>query len=531
MKNNCLIILSLMLFLGMSLTSMAEETNAGPLESRTVDFIITNPDGASFYDFDDDGSLSVSTIPYKTVLTVFYLCNTAELTEKDPVFNGKRIGETRYNNTYGFIDLADAAVAEYDIPQNEIKKLEYPRTYTVVNKDGIAMYSGPSELYDVIYTIPYDADIVFTHMDKGQDGYANSFYYTEYNGYQGWVCYYPVTIKKSFSDLIRNLDIYSDYTGEIMVTGNNFRLKDVFTMRGGDYGEKIIDSIGGVIPKGTVLTFDKYYSTNAGAYALVKYNGVTGYINLDPKAAEVIIYINDTVITLDDSAVFSVFNDLSSRTDEIIPAYTVLPAKAYSYIVHGKFGLDSEEWVCVDYNGKDAWICNEANDETTIRRFSRYSWFYSYYKIRTGSAQLFDSFESDASVVSTVNDDDLFQGLFEKNGMMYIAVVGNNKAGWINTDLLKSADDDGLFVDNPDETSEYTDEAEETETQMSNANAASSTLGTADQDPENRNTSGNSKTIVVVCLAAIIVIILTVGITIIINKKKKEKKNTKEATS
>ena len=516
MKKLLSILIAAVLCFGLAAAAFADA--GGPM-IRSVDCTVTNPDGATFYWFDDE--LQTKTIPYKTVVTVTAEYDPSWLVSENKIFEGKRIGSVNYRGDYGYIDLADVTIADGDFSLNDAQKLPHPVTYTVTSKDGLTMYAGPSQVFDAAGTIPDGATIRLTYKDAGEaENYADSFYYAEYNGKGGWIFKYSDT-EQFF--LLRKLDKYSEYTGKVKVVGKGYRLVDIFNeKKDADGYYDGYNNIGGVIPAGTELTFDSYY--DIGGYALVEYGGVKGYVDLNPNATdepEIITYINDDVMTLSDCDVYSAFDDFESETGEEIPAYTILPAKAVGrYSIEGDEYWDNYDWYHVEYNGKDVWLCSDGDDDD-VRPFDRYSDYRSYYKIKGASAELFETAESGSAASCTVTKDDVLKTYLYKYdddteiSMQYVEVVGSDKAGWINEENIKYLNN---YSEPVAEEEEETAEAADTET--GEGKEASGVLDAASPASAIEKAAVSSNRMIIICVAAAAVIALTAGVTIALIKKK-----------
>ncbi len=528
MKKLIAILLAAMICFGLSLTAFADA--GGPM-IRSVDCTVTNPNGATLYYFNydnDSEELLTKTIPYKTVVTVSAEYDPSWLVTENSIFEGKKIGGVNYRGEYGYIDLADVTIADGEFSLNDAKKLAHPMTYTVTNEKGLTMYAGPSQVFDVTGTIPDGATIKLTYQDVGEDeNYADSFFYTEYNGKGGWIFKYSDT-ENYF--LLRKLDKYSEYTGKVKVVGKGVRLLDIFTEKKGDDGYYAgYAEVGGVIPAGTELTFDSYY--DMGGYALVEYGGTKGYIDIEPypnDAPQVITYINDDVMTLDDCSVYSAFDDFKSETDAVVPAYTVLPVKAVSrYSVETGDDWENYEWFLVDYNGKEVWLCDENNDPE-IGLFNRNNDYASYYKIKGATAELLATAENGADAACTVSKEDVLKSYLYKYdsdteiSMMYVEAVGSDKAGWINEENVKYLNNySEPVVEEPEETTSGEEGTEAVDIKSNEQEDAAGALDAANPASVIEKAADSSNKMIIICVAAAAVIALTAGVTIALIKKKK----------
>ncbi len=533
MKKQLFLILSaILLCFGTSLIASAELNGGGSL-IRYVECVVTNPNGANLYDFQSVQNkelIVLATIPYNAIITV------GAYPSEEILIDGKRIGKVTYDDIFGYIDISDVKATEDVYSPNESFKINNPNTYIVTKDNGIAMYAGPSPVYDKIGTIPNGAEITLTYRDLGEkDNYANSFYYTEYNGKKGWI-FKEGDIVGNNEDyiLLRKVDDYCIYTGKVIITGKGIPLVNVFSRTkylAGDYDSFV--QLGDLIPNGTELFFDSYYE--AGNFAPVEYNGLKGYVRIsayphNDNEGSVITYIRNDIMTLKDCKIYSDFDKLESETNETISAYTVLPAKAYSRQYHdGTY----YEWFLIDHNGTDSWLC-DINGDKNISFFNRLDDIYAktIYRIKEVSANLFKTAENGSDIAYTVSNQDKLEVIVSKyesnRTMRYVAVIGSDKAGWINDDDIEympfsfSQDDvKDLYYLEFEHTSETNAETGENETTAIITNAQNTETNTHNADNPAigiGQTTNSSKTAVYIITAVIIV--LTAIITFTIVKKK-----------
>ena len=524
MKKLLAILFAAIICFGLAAPAFADA--GGPM-IRSVDCTVTKPDGATFYYFNydenDENELLTKTIPYKTVVTVTAEYDPSWLVSQNNIFEGKKIGGVYYKGEYGYIDLSEVTIADGEFSLNDAQKMSHPVTYTVTDKNGLVMYSGPSQVFDVVQTIPDGAQIKLTHKDIGEEGNnADSFFYTEYNGKGGWIFKYSDTM--AFF-LLRKLDKYSEYTGKIKVVGKGFRLVDIFKEK--KDAEGYYDGyaeIGGVIPVGTELTFDSYY--DMGDYAPVEYNGVKGYVDINPSpndAPTVITYINDSIMTLDDCDVYSAFDDFASKTGETVPEYTVLPVKAFSrYSVDDGDKWENYEWFLVEYEGKEVWLCDD-----DIPLFWRNSDYGSYYKIKGASAELLKTAEPDSGAACTVSKEDVLKVFAYKYhedtdiSMQYVEVVGSDKAGWINEENTRYLNGYSEPVEEEEAPPESAEETEAVDIKSGESNEAAGALDAANPASAIEKVANSSNRMIIICVAAAAIIALTAGVSIALIKKKK----------
>ena len=527
MKKLLSILLAAILCFGLAAPAFAD---AGGPGIRSVECTVTNPNGAKFYYYDSDGDESVlksSTIPYGAVLMVTAEYDSPWLFRDEPVLKGKKVGSVNYQEEFGYVLLSDITVADASFSPDSTRKIAHPHTYTVTTEKGMKMYAGPSQVFEEKGVIPKGAEITLTYQDVGdEENYADSFYYTEYNGTGGWIFNY--SDEESYF-LLRKLDKYSSYTGKVKVVGDDVHLIDIFNEKmdedGGYDGYAVV---GGAIPAGTELTFDSYY--DRGGYAPVEYKGLKGYLDIEPFSddePDVITYFNEEIMTLDDCSVYSAFDDLSSKTDGVVPAYTILPAKAISrYSVDENDEWTNYEWYLVEYNGKDVWLCDDDDD---INRVGRNDDYQSYYKIKGSEAQLFKTPDKGADVACTVTKADVLKALVYKYygddeiSMQYVEVVGSDKAGWINendTDYLRSYSEP--VAEEPAETTQADGGVTEAvDVKSGGKEEAAGALDAANPASAIEKAADSSKKMIIVCVAAAAVIALTAGVSISLIKKKK----------
>ncbi|MBR0121108.1 MAG: hypothetical protein IJM10_04910 [Clostridia bacterium] len=528
MKKLTAILLAALICLGVSLTAFADMDGPG---IRSVECNVTNPNGARFYYYDyneetEENILKSKTIPYGAVLMVTAEYDTSWLFENEKALAGKRIGSVEYQDDFGYVLLSDISVADGSFELSQAKRLQHPPTYTVTDKKGIKLYKGPSQVFEEVGTIPEGAEIKLTYLDNGgENGYANSFYYTEYNGMSGWIFHYEGAETRN---LIKHLDEYDEYSGKIRIVGKNFRLTDIFSEQTEENNYEF-EKITGVIPAGTELTFDRYYESY-GDYAEVEYNGVKGYINLfeyGDGQAETVIGINNNIMTFDDCEIYSEFNNRGSKTGEEIPAFTILPAvEKCRYNVNDGDEWEYCTWYLVKYNGKDVWIFDEDGDDADL--FYNDVLYNSYYSIKGTSAVLLETPEAGSKTVCALTKDDVLKSLItyygddDENTDYYVEVVGGDKAGWIDSEAVEWLED----YEEPYIEEEDTDVPEQSETEAADIKsneqaAAAGALDAASPASAIERAANSSQKMIIVCVVAAAVIALTAGVTIALIKKKK----------
>ena len=493
----------------------------GPMV-RHIKCTVTNPNGAVFYYYHYDEALEKSeyirsVIPYGTELSVEAIYDDSYYSDEIGDFSGKSIGRVKYDDEDGYILLSDVAKTEGDYSMSEAKKVVNPSNYIVTKKDGITMYKGPSKLFGEAGTIPDGAKITLTYYDGGsgtgeEANYANCLYYTEYKGTGGWIYYYPQPGEYS---LIKLVDKKSEYSGKIKVTGSGIRLIDINSDTTDENGDWVgYKEVGEVIPAGTELTFDKYYDL-IECYALVTYKGVTGYLEFNerwPGDLRTVVYLKDgadELITKSDCTVYSEPGNFSSGTGETVPSYTKLSVKAYGYSTPDD---DYENWYLVDYNGKDAWLCD--NRDNDITRFWKSGENSFYYKIKSSSADMIENPDNPTVVCTLTPDDVLVQYTwgFEGDEYVYCESIDGSKAGWIKESMLEEIE--GYVppvIEEEEETEEETGEDAPLASRDKDGDALKEAAEKADV---------STRSIIAICVVAAVVVALTAAIIILLIKKK-----------
>ena len=157
---------SIILLLMISMMIINVKADMGPPSVITYKGMITNRDGAYCY---EDGKKTDVIIPYKTVFEVF-----------DDVNNGFIYVENKdYHCNVRSSDLS-ALSYDFDINSKDVEGIT-PIKAMILANGGLNLRSGPAVSYPKIITIP-QYTVVTLKLHAG-----TYWYYTEYNGKNGWI--------------------------------------------------------------------------------------------------------------------------------------------------------------------------------------------------------------------------------------------------------------------------------------------------------------------------------------------------------
>lgn len=296
----------LILIIALVLLPLSVKADMGVPMIGGYDAIITNINGVSTQCYDRDGDYTIN-IPYDTKIVVNY----------------EEVGSTayiEYNEMSCPVSINDIKPFNSVYEINEEDKLQQTERVLVIEKNGVAIYNGPSTIYENLGVIPYDTELNFDYALSGLEGGGYIWLYIEYNGLKGWI---------------------SILEGEAVVKTNN----NIFTVTDADFYNENNQKIE-TIPKFTELKDLYYYSPYAGSQYYLVRNNVKGHIN--SVADGVKLEKEETVILEVESRMTK---NLYSENDEVIiniPKGTELKYKIYSY--------DYEEIIYTSYEGNDGWV-------------------------------------------------------------------------------------------------------------------------------------------------------------------------------
>jgi len=539
MRKKVLMILCIIALL--LLPALVHADVGGPM-IQDIDCVVSNPDGASYYVWDGDEYVpAADVIPYGTILSIMGETYTPDFMMTES--SSGRIGTTFYNDDYIFIDMRDFAVVDQTDPLEEAYPFPDKVVKKVIAKDGVAVYGGPSPVFDQVGVIPYGATIAFTYGDAYADFASCSLAYGEWKDIKGWVLTYNMW---DDATLASRVDKTSQYAGVADIADEGVCLVDISQY---DYDSGECAVISAPLPVGTVLSFDYYYTGYGGTYALVNYNGQEGFLPIakmqwqyeeeytDVYTGVLVYHVDQYMVLRSDSVLYAKAGDRDSALDITVPANSILAVEA-DYMENNDRYTDNlcNCWSLVSFQGKQGYILRENlnlyNLETfsdTLHKAESYAFFTVYEEPDTNSAV----------VKRTRSVDDLYvlYTTYTNNEMFYF-VAGPDYAGWV-CDGIYEGDPAGpgavallseLLGVEP-EGAETLPEAMPVPQEIVEENVADATDGqeeekeTEEQDEEESVLPGairsTQDTIILIACAAVIGAVTATAIIFLFRKKKK----------
>ncbi len=195
--------------------------------------MVTNKDGTICY---NDGNKTDKVIPYKTMLMVSNDINGRYI----------RVINDEYDCDVIYSDVS-SNTQKFDINNKDVEEIS-PVRAIVLSNTGLNMRVGPSVTYAKMITVPSKTIITLSHKA------GTYWYYTEYNGNNGWVT---------------SMNKYLGYDGDEVLI--NYEKTNIYN----DSGVAII----GKIPENTEITnYIKLDNNKNDLMYYVNYNGISGYV-------------------------------------------------------------------------------------------------------------------------------------------------------------------------------------------------------------------------------------------------------------
>ena len=195
--------------------------------------MVTNKDGTICY---NDGTKTDKVIPYKTMLMVSNDINGRYI----------RVINDEYDCDVIYSDVS-SNTQKFDINNKDVEEI-IPVRAIVLSNTGLNMRVGPSVTYAKMITVPSKTIITLSHKA------GTYWYYTEYNGNNGWVT---------------SMNKYLGYDGDEVLI--NYEKTNIYN----DSGVAII----GKIPENTEITnYIKLDNNKNDLMYYVNYNGISGYV-------------------------------------------------------------------------------------------------------------------------------------------------------------------------------------------------------------------------------------------------------------
>lgn len=465
---NCI----LALVISLCMLPMIARADMGAPMVTPYEVVITNPDGVTI----GYGNNKV-TIPFDTKVTVNY----------DYEQDGVLYGSVSYDDTYGEIKLSDAKVYTTNIDLNNFRKLDKPLELYVF-KEGAYLYNGPSAAYGKVkgeVMIPVGTTISYSYYDE-------MWIYVEYKGTKGWL------YNNASSKMYSGIEVATAYpikdTNKILAIDTVTKIYDV-----PEYSAKE----GAInIPAGTELTYDLYVWSGRTKYVHVKYDGKEGWL----AASEYFDGSNNGIVSekacsdgivMEDVAIYSKVNDLSSATGEKIPRL------AKVHLIYS-FRNDNSIWNKVIYKNKEVWIALNNADYNDYMPIAYSGGSISTYTV-TEKADIYEEPSYDSKVIGKLNMDDKFSSSYSYYASdaseSWVYYKKGNVEGWVNYSRL-------TFVETKQDTT---------------CKALVDSSPSEDEKEDGKETSENKLLKAALIAGGIAVVIgLTITVTVVlVNKKKK----------
>ena len=415
----------------------------GPLIPET-DCTVINPDGALYYVWIDTSfAPAQDRVPYGTVLSITGEVFIPDFMESEN-FSG-RVGTAIYQDKFIYVDMQDFAVIDQTDPLGNAVPLAKKTMMKVIAPEGVAMYAGPSPVYEQTDVIPYDANITFIYGDTYSDLSACSYGYGEWNGRKGWIMVFDLSSKPVLAERVTADSVYA---GVAAVYDENVCLVDLSQYAGEKEAyEKLTDPV----PAGTVLSFDFYFTGYYGSYALVNYNGVDGFLPLTSSSWQypqqytdvytgVLVYNRDQYMILrNDSMLYADAGDRDSALDITVPVDTILRIEA-TYLENAFDENLCHIWNLVSYQGQKGFVLRENVNVYEQETFSDTLYQLDYYD----DFKIYEKPDRNSSVIAECRTADDLYAIYSvvdpSDYTSYYFVVGPDYTGWAC---------DGVFFGDP----------------------------------------------------------------------------------
>lgn len=248
---------------------------------------------------------------------------------------GELMGSIEINDEYYNIYLKDFLTVNNEYKPNlkdeDTEKVDY--LLTVLNKDGIKMYKGPSKAYSTIEgKIPYMTELRITYNN------GDIWAYTEYNGNKGWVCVYG-----------GDLGNYYKTSSPSLITASSIGLYDSPDVFGEGESNLLV-----TIPAGE--KFFEYYALDEWTWDYyVEYNGHKGYVS-----TEYVMTFSDVLYQIKENIATSSTKIYASVDDDAKVIGTLKPMEEF-YIL-GSVGRKSD-YLYIEYNNLKGYISYFGEEE------------------------------------------------------------------------------------------------------------------------------------------------------------------------
>ena len=302
------IILFLAIILSVLWIEAAHADMSGP-EIREFEIIVTNPNGVDYYDYKGDviGHLEKDEKVY-----IMYIYNGEYTLGKEGINNYSSISSIgNVKSLDGFSIIVDE-VDPTKVTEG-ITKLDTPRKAKINAEEGVDIYKGPAEVYDIVGHIPKGATLTYEYT-SGKHNFTHI--YVEYGGKKGWI------------EILNS---------SVLLEGDT---QYVFSVD--------LETECGVIPKNTIMT--PTYKTDPWKHkSIFEYNGCEFTYDAfkDDKVFDIYAYTEKTLVDL---PIYE-YADTTSTQLGTVPAgtqLTILASKEYmgdeEYVVYAKYN-DITGWI------------------------------------------------------------------------------------------------------------------------------------------------------------------------------------------
>lgn len=439
---------------------------AGPVFMK-VDCVVNDEDGATVYyreynETTEESHWKTEIIPNGTALKATEM-NYSPFSEDDVEYAEKFKDVAFVSVDYKedeqcYMERSELILKNESYPLTDASKIKNPEQFRVAVPKGLDMFAGPSSVYAKVGHIPFGTDVTF-YYDDGE-GSERGYAYTSYNGVDGWIC-----AARYENELAWVLDDNSFYTGKLTIVNTGAKLYS-FTDDGayGQDAETNEDNKGksyavtDEIPVGTELTFDCYINGIKTLYAHTSYKGTQGWIAFSTDYDErhcCYAEERDVGYLLCDATIYKTLGDYDSKTEEVIPAATVVTITG-TYndgAFENENSSDDDEyedsvyrhWYIIDYNGKEVYLTNEKGKSLVSS-----SWAVTY-KTKE-AATVYESDSESSNPVYTIAQGETFTGYFshcikgttradyfeDDNLPEWYYTFKDGKCGWVSSESIDS---------------------------------------------------------------------------------------------
>ncbi len=136
---------------------------------------ISNPNGANYYEWEDNGYKPIGTLEYGTEIEITY----EEESDDGTVYGHFTLQNEKYSINFATIKISDLTILEENKFTKDYADLENPIDAIILKEGGIEIHQGPAEGYSILDTkIPKGTKIkMYNFKEEGEIGFITTLFY------------------------------------------------------------------------------------------------------------------------------------------------------------------------------------------------------------------------------------------------------------------------------------------------------------------------------------------------------------------